>query len=75
MIADSAFMERLHNEIGNFYILPSSIHEIIAVPASGGFEIAMLYSMVKEVNSTAVSEEDFLSDIVYFYDGNKITVA
>jgi len=75
VMADNAFMEKLHSEIGDFYIIPSSIHEIIAVPASGRFEAAMLNEMVKEVNSTSVSEEDFLSDMVYLYDGNKITVA
>ena len=75
VMADNAFMEKLHKDIGDFFILPSSIHEIIAVPVSGAFDIDKLNEMVKEVNSTSVSEEDFLSDMVYLYDGNKITVA
>ncbi len=75
VMADKGFMKKLHSEIGDFYIIPSSIHEIIAVPTTEVFDVDMLYKMVIEVNSTSVSEEDYLSDTVYSYDGNVITVA
>lgn len=75
VMADKRFMKSLHKDIGDFYILPSSIHEIIAVPASGIFDVDALNNMVKEVNSTVLSEEDYLSDIVYKYDGAVLTVA
>ena len=48
---------------GDFYILPSSIHELIIVPADA--PVRELLAMVREVNSTQVPPEDFLSDNVY----------
>lgn len=61
--------------IDKLYILPSSIHEIIAVPA---VEINpdKLKEIVKEVNRTQVREEDFLSDAVYHYSrmSNQISI-
>ena len=50
----------------DLYILPSSIHECIAVAASGAEAIAMS-EMVHEVNVTQVSEEERLSDHAYIY--------
>lgn len=53
------------------YILPSSIHEVILVPAdavSGGEE---LREIVTDINRTQVAEEEVLADSVYFY--NRIT--
>lgn len=75
VMADKVFMKKLQSEIGVFYIIPSSIHEIIAVPASGEFEVDALSNMLRDVNSTVLSEEDYLSDIVYKYDGAVLTVA
>lgn len=51
----------------DLYILPSSIHESIAVPASMGTP-EPLAAMVSAVNRTEVSLEERLSDQVYYYD-------
>jgi len=60
----------------NLYILPSSIHEVIAVPSSLGepFELA---EMVKEVNMGVVDVSERLSNQVYYYDreSRKLTMA
>ena len=48
-------------------ILPSSIHEVILIPAYDHDSYDELTSMVKEVNSTQLSKEEILSDHVYFY--------
>lgn len=53
----------------NFYVLPSSKHEVICVPAEG-IEIDNLLTMVTEVNQTQVREEDRLGDFVLYYDGD-----
>ena len=53
---------------GNFYVLPSSIHEVIFIPASENIDEEEMKIMVKEVNETQVPKEDFLSDEVYFYN-------
>lgn len=50
----------------NLYVLPSSIHEVIAVP-DYGFDSEKLKSMVGYVNSNEVSEDEFLSGNVYNY--------
>ena len=52
----------------DLYIIPSSIHEVILVPAGetagrGG----ELSEMVQEVNRTQVEREEILSDHVYYY--------
>lgn len=51
----------------DLYILPSSIHEIIIVPADENNYFEKLEKMVKDVNATQVCREDVLSDGVYFY--------
>lgn len=50
----------------DFFILPSSIHELLAVPVSGTDE-KELRAMVKEVNNTEVAPEEILSYEVYRY--------
>ncbi len=64
--------ERVLEDIGNqlnedFYILPSSIHEVIILPASSCLNHDELSEMVVEINETQVSEEDVLSDHAYYY--------
>ena len=51
----------------DFYILPSSVHEVIFVPANGDMDARYLIQMVKEVNATEVSPSEVLSDNVYKY--------
>ena len=53
---------------GDFYILPSSIHEILIVPDNGKMGLSDLENMVKEVNATQVAPADKLTDNVYHYD-------
>ena len=77
-ILDSTVMSRVIDQIGKrFYILPSSVHEVLIVPDMDGIRKDALESMVKEVNSSVVSIEDQLSDHVYVYspdEGLKLAV-
>lgn len=57
--------EQLH---GNYFVLPSSIHEVIAIPTSLGSDYRELERMVHEINIMTVAPEDRLSDNVYRYD-------
>ena len=52
----------------DLYIIPSSIHETIAVRATGADPEA-LAEMVKEVNDSQVAKEERLSYHVYHFDG------
>lgn len=54
----------------NFYILPSSIHELILLPDDGREEAQALKNMVEEVNAGHVAPEEQLSDNVYYFDRN-----
>ena len=52
----------------NYYILPSSIHEVIIIPESQTPDKDTLNEMILEVNETQVELEDVLSDHVYYYN-------
>lgn len=60
---------------GRVAILPSSIHECIAVPYNLEDELQMYLSLVKEVNSTTVSSEERLTDSVYYVENQKLQLA
>ena len=68
------FAERIG---GDFYILPSSTHEVLFVPASIGMDVGYLRQMVRDVNATEVSEQEFLSNNVYYYsiDTDRMVIA
>lgn len=51
----------------DLYILPSSIHEVLLLPALDMKAITALSNMVKEVNALEVSEDEVLSDHAYYY--------
>ena len=52
----------------NFYILPSSIHELILLPDRGNYQVEELQEMVRTVNLTTVAEEERLSDDIYYFN-------
>ena len=54
----------------DLYILPSSIHEVIVVPADG-VEPERLKNMVGDVNASVVDAEEILSESVYKYSREK----
>lgn len=51
----------------DFYILPSSIHEVILLPVTESRDMEELSEMTKEVNATQLSKEEILSDHAYYY--------
>lgn len=57
-----------------YYIIPSSIHELIILVYQEDLKVDDLKEMIKVVNQTVVPEEDFLSDSLYFYDGFKVKI-
>ena len=70
-------LTQLTDRLGEkIFILPSSVHEVIAIADDGGHEAAELLEMVKEINRTSVEENEVLSDSVYRYErGGEIAVA
>ncbi len=53
---------------GSYYILPSSVHEVILLKDSGKEETKVLKEMIADVNRTQVPPEEVLSYSLYFYD-------
>ncbi len=53
---------------GSFYILPSSVHELIILPDNGGHDEQALAQMVRSINSTQVQPEEQLGNKVLYYN-------
>lgn len=69
MIFKSGVAEGIHQMLGSpYFIIPSSVHEVLIIPDTGEVNPEELLTMVKEVNRTEVAEEDILSAHVYRYD-------
>ncbi len=69
VLAYQDFMDKAAERAGgDFFILPSSIHEILIVPDNGKMNLKDLEAMVREVNATQVAPADKLTDSVYHYD-------
>ena len=56
----------------DFYILPSSVHEVIVIPADMG-EDDQFMDMVWDINRTTLSPDEVLSDNIYTYDSKERT--
>ena len=66
-------LERIQNDYNNpsitdFYIIPSSTHEVLLVPATDDITKESLQAMCQEVNSTQVDITDQLSDNIFQYN-------
>ena len=52
----------------NYYIIPSSVNELIMVREGDAPDEEDLSAMVREVNETQVPDEEVLSDHIYYFD-------
>ncbi|MDD3172938.1 MAG: DUF5688 family protein [Herbinix sp.] len=66
------FADKIHSD---FFILPSSIHEVIFVPYDKTITKEALADMVRDVNYTQVARDEVLSDQVYFYSRENNTIS
>lgn len=72
----SSVLRKLEERIGGkIAILPSSIHEFIALGYNSEDEFETLLSMVREVNDTQVELEEKLTDSVYFIQNQELKLA
>ena len=76
MLYENELHELAESLESDLYILPSSVHEVIAVSSDMGSP-EMLAQMVVEVNMQEVSLDERLSNQVYHYDKDlrKLTLA
>lgn len=77
-IASKKVMEQAHKKVGeDYYVLPSSRHELILVPQDMVPDVKRLQEMVESINASEVKIADKLSDHVYKYDSlsKRVTLA
>ncbi len=61
-------LERIAKKLdADLFLLPSSIHEIIVLPAKTHRQSLRLSQIVTNINHTELSEDEILSDRVYYY--------
>ena len=70
MLYEEYFLELAGMIKGDLYIMPSSIHEVIAIPAVGS-DPDELRRIVTEVNMDVVPEDEVLGESVYRYNFEK----
>lgn len=69
LIANFKVLDNVYDQLGKeFYILPSSVHELLIIPVDKVVDVKDLVEMVQEVNDTEVAEADLLSYSVYKYN-------
>lgn len=68
-------LEEIHRKMeGDFYILPSSVHEVLILSKEMGFAPAELKKMVMEVNRDQVIPEERLGNDVYEFKSDTGTL-
>ena len=66
-------LEKIQTKLdSDYYLLPSSIHEVIIVPDEGGYDREELDMMVKTINMTEVNSNDRLADHAFYYSNGRL---
>lgn len=52
----------------DFYVLPSSVHEVIITPCQSTVHCSDLDEMIRDINRTQLEPEEILSDHAYLYE-------
>lgn len=56
---------------GDFYVLPSSVHEVLLLPVTEG-DPQQLTEIIRSANVTVVNTDDYLSDDLYLCESGKL---
>lgn len=68
-------LERFAQKLkSSFYILPSSVNDVILLPEGGAETREMLYEMVASANRSMEDAKMVLSDSVYYFDGKNMEI-
>lgn len=51
----------------DFYIIPSSVHEVILIPTDETIDVSEIQDTITEVNRTAIAHSEFLSNQLLYY--------
>ena len=69
------FLDEVSRKLGgNYYVLPSSIHEVLFMKESIAQEMGIdgLNNMIRSINNNQVDEADRLSNHCYYYNGHSL---
>ncbi|MDI9241925.1 DUF5688 family protein [Fusibacillus kribbianus] len=70
VLLNKKFLKSVYEQTGKYFIIPSSIHEILLFqPPTGEDEISYMKWLVREMNETNVEINERLSDSIYYFDG------
>lgn len=69
ILTNNKILSEIQDKIGAYYIIPSSVHEVLILPKSQYSDGKELEDMLRTVNRDVVSEQDRLSDNLLEYDG------
>lgn len=61
-------IDEIREKIGDFYIIPSSIHETLVLPKTSVKDLQELKALVRRVNSMSVEDGETLTNSIYTYD-------
>ncbi len=74
-LLSDATLQEVHQKIGGDYaVLPSSIHEVLCVPITEKMRPDDLRAMVKEVNVGVVDATERLSDEIFKFNGETLSL-
>ena len=71
---NKGFREEVHDKIGDFIIIPSSVHETILLPYDESMESSEIRKMISQVNEEQLDATEVLSENVYFYKDNELQI-
>lgn len=75
VMAYEGLLTRIYEKLGGgFYIIPSSIHELLLMPDTKRINEEMVRKTIFQINREHVEPEERLSDSLYHYDGQKLSI-
>lgn len=66
-------LHNVHNKIGDYYIVPSSVYEQMIIPADKIYDIDYVKAIIHKVNNTVVKSTDKLSDKLLKYNASGLS--
>ncbi len=76
VLLDEKLLEEAYNRIGDdYYIIPSSVNEVIAVPRKFVSDEEDVKQLIKRVNEEEVPNGQILSNSLYYYSHNQKRVS
>lgn len=62
-------LKKIWEKVGNYYLIPSSVHELLIVPDQFGFSKDVIDEFVAETNRDVVMQDEVLINRAFYFDG------